>query len=106
LATKLLAISGPLRKAEFPLSAQLAIGSGAGNTIRLEDSAVSLHHCVIESHDGKVVLTDLESHFGTFVNGIPIKDRELKSGDQIAIGNSVFSWRQKSSITLRAARCR
>jgi transcriptional regulator with GAF, ATPase, and Fis domain len=90
LATKLLAISGPLRKAEFPLSAQLAIGSGAGNTIRLEDSAVSLHHCVIESHYGKVVLTDLESHFGTFVNGIPIKDRELKSGDQIAIGNSVF----------------
>ena len=60
------------------------------NTIRLEDSAVSPHHCVIESHDGKVVLTDLESHFGTFVNGIPVKDRELKSGDQIAVGNSVF----------------
>jgi transcriptional regulator with GAF, ATPase, and Fis domain len=90
LATKLLAISGPLRKAEFPLSAQLAIGSDAGNAIRLDDSAVSPHHCVIESHDGKVVLTDLESHFGTFVNGIPIKDRELKSGDQIAVGNSVF----------------
>jgi transcriptional regulator with GAF, ATPase, and Fis domain len=95
LATKLLAISGPLRKAEFPLSAQLAIGSDADNTIRLEDSAVSPHHCVIESHDGKMVLTDLESHFGTFVNGIPIKDRELKSGDQIAVGNSVFLFETK-----------
>ncbi len=90
MATKLLAISGPLRKAEFPLGAQLAIGRDAGNTIRLEDSAVSPHHCVIEVQDGKVVLTDLESHFGTFVNGIPVKDRELQSGDQIAVGNSVF----------------
>jgi len=90
LATKLLAISGPLRKSEFPLCAQVAIGSDACNAIRLEDSAVSPHHCVIESHDGKIVLTDLESHFGTFVNGIPVKDRELKSGDQIAVGNSVF----------------
>jgi len=68
----------------------VAIGSAPSNTIRLEESAVSPHHCVMESHDGKVVLTDLESHFGTFVNGIPVKDRELKSGDQIAVGNSVF----------------
>jgi transcriptional regulator with GAF, ATPase, and Fis domain len=87
---KLLAISGPLRKSVFPLSAQLAIGRDTRNSIRIEDQAVSPHHCVIESHDGKVILTDLASHFGTFVNGIPVKDRELKSGDQIAIGNSVF----------------
>jgi len=90
LATKLLAISGPLRKSEFPLCTPVAIGTEAGNTIRLEDSAVSPQHCVIASHDGKVMLTDLESHFGTFVNGIPVTDRELKSGDQIAVGNSVF----------------
>jgi transcriptional regulator with GAF, ATPase, and Fis domain len=90
LATKLLAISGPLRKSEFQLSAQLAIGRDPGNTIRLEDTEVSPHHCVIESRDEKVMLIDLESHFGTFVNGIPVKDRELKSGDQIAVGNSVF----------------
>ena len=90
MATKLLAISGPLRKCEFPLYAQVAIGTDVRNTIRLEDSTVSPQHCVIESHNGKVVLTDLESHFGTFVNGIPVKDRELISGDQIAVGNSVF----------------
>jgi transcriptional regulator with GAF, ATPase, and Fis domain len=90
LAPKLLAISGPLRNSAFPLGAQVAIGRDAGNTIRLEDSAVSPQHCVIESHDGNAILIDLESRFGTFVNGIPVKDRELKSGDQIAVGNSVF----------------
>jgi len=90
LAPKLLAISGPLRNSEFPLGVHVAIGRDAGNTIRLEDSAVSPQHCVIESHDGNALLIDLESRFGTFVNGIPVKDRELKSGDQIAVGNSVF----------------
>ena len=90
MAPKLLAISGPLRNSEFPLGVHVAIGRDAGNTIRLEDSAVSPQHCVIESHDGNALLIDLESRFGTFVNGIPVKDRELKSGDQIAVGNSVF----------------
>jgi transcriptional regulator with GAF, ATPase, and Fis domain len=90
LATKLQAISGPLRNAEFPVSTSVTIGRNASNTVRLEDAEVSPNHCVIESQDGKAVLTDLESHFGTFVNGIPVKDRELKSGDQIAVGNSVF----------------
>jgi transcriptional regulator with GAF, ATPase, and Fis domain len=90
LTTKLIAISGPLRNSEFPLCAPVAIGRDAANTIPLEDSTVSPHHCVIESHDGKVILTDLASHFGTSVNGIPVTDRELKRGDQIAVGNSVF----------------
>jgi transcriptional regulator with GAF, ATPase, and Fis domain len=90
LATKLIAISGPLRDAEFPLTTHLAMGRDAGNTIRLDDSIVSPHHCVIELRDGKVELTDLQSHFGTFVNGVPVKDRELQSGDHIAVGNSVF----------------
>jgi transcriptional regulator with GAF, ATPase, and Fis domain len=90
LAPKLLAINGPLRNSEFPLSGQVVIGREAGNAIQLEDSEVSPYHCVIESHRDKVMLTDLESQFGTFVNGIPVKDRELKSGDQIAVGNSVF----------------
>ena len=34
MATKLVAISGPLRESEFPLCAQVAIGRDAGNIIR------------------------------------------------------------------------
>ena len=90
MAPKLLAISGPLRKAEIPLSERTTIGRDAANSVQLEDPGVSPRHCVIETHDGKIVLTDLESHLGTFVNGIPVKDRELEPGDQIAVGNSAF----------------
>jgi transcriptional regulator with GAF, ATPase, and Fis domain len=110
VAPKLLAISGPLRKAEIPLSERTTIGRDAANSVQLEDPGVSPHHCVIETHDGKIVLTDLESHLGTFVNGIPVKDRELEPGDQIAVGNSAFLLEKvktpaaaRSSVQLTAA---
>ena len=90
VATKLLAISGPLRKSEFPLGPEVTVGRDAGNDILIEDPAVSPHHCRIELQDGRLILSDLDSHSGTFVNGIPVKQRELKPGDEVAIGDSVF----------------
>jgi transcriptional regulator with GAF, ATPase, and Fis domain len=90
VASKLLAISGPLRKSEFPIGLEIAIGRDADNSIRLEDPAVSPQHCRIASHGDRLTLTDMDSHSGTFVNGIPVNHRELRSGDEIAVGNSVF----------------
>jgi transcriptional regulator with GAF, ATPase, and Fis domain len=90
VAARLLVISGPLRTSQFPLDAEVAIGRDVGNTIRLQDPAVSPHHCLISFLDGLLTLCDLDSHSGTFVNGIPAKQRVLKSGDEVAVGNSVF----------------
>ena len=90
MAAKLLVISGALRKSEFPLNASFSIGRDTNNSICLQDSAVSPHHCKIQFLEGQSVLEDLDSHSGTFVNGIPVKQRQLKIGDEIAIGNSVF----------------
>jgi transcriptional regulator with GAF, ATPase, and Fis domain len=99
MARRLLAISGPLRKSEFPLGAEAAIGRDADNTIRLEDSAVSPHHCSIALRGDTFILTDLDSSSGTFVNGIPVKQRELKSGDELAVGSSVFLFEAEKSET-------
>jgi len=90
VATRLLATSGPLRKSEFLLGPEVTIGRNAGNHIRIEDPAVSPHHCKIEFQDSRSILLDLDSHSGTFVNGIPVRQRELKSGDEVAIADSVF----------------
>jgi len=87
---RLLAISGPLRKYEFALKGEVAMGREADNAIRLEDPAVSAYHCTIASREGQFILNDLESHSGTFVNGIPVRQRKLKAGDEIAVGDSVF----------------
>ena len=90
MAARLLAFSGPLRKSEFALGASVSLGRDPDNTIRIDDQAVSLRHCCVERIDGRSILIDLDSHSGTFVNGIPVKIRELNAGDEIALGDSVF----------------
>jgi Nif-specific regulatory protein len=87
---KLLALSGPLRKTEFSLEVAVCIGSASSSAIRLQDAAVSPQHCRIAVENGRFILTDLESAAGTFVNGMPVTQCELDSGDQIAVGDSVF----------------
>jgi Nif-specific regulatory protein len=88
---KLSAVAGPKQGAVIPLDeAQTAIGRDPGNRIRLQEMAVSRRHCLIEKRDSGVVLTDLGSHNGTFVNGVPVKERRLEHGDQVRVGASVF----------------
>ena len=83
------------------------MGKDADNTIRLEDPWVSAHHCTIAEQKGRYVLSDLDSHAGTFVNGIPVKQRELKGGDEVAIGNSLFLFQEEKVASHRqAAKCR
>jgi transcriptional regulator with GAF, ATPase, and Fis domain len=96
---KLLALSGPLGKSEFRVFSPLSIGRDASNSIRVEDSSVSPLHCHIVSQDERFLLTDLDSASGTFVNGIPVKQRLLTPGDQIAIGSSLFLFQMEASAT-------
>src|SRR6266404_1143632 len=97
VATRLLAINGPLRKSKFLLGSDLTIGRDARNHIRIEDPAVSPHHCNIEFQNSRSILLDLDSHTATFVNGIPVRQRELKSGDEVAIADSVFLFAAEES---------
>ena len=97
MQAKLLAIRGPLGEAEFPLGRVVPIGSAAENAIRLEDGTVSAHHCRIEVKGERYVVTDLDSPAGTFVNGIPVKQRELSAGDEITVGSTVFIFREEQA---------
>ncbi len=87
---KLAVLSGPLLKSEFPVAAVLSIGRNSSNSICLEDTTVSPVHCRISCDNERSLLVDLDSDSGTFVNGIPVKQRVLAPGDQIAIGSSLF----------------
>ena len=87
---RLLALSGPLGKSEFRFATPLSIGRDSSNLICIDDSAVSALHCQIARQNESFLLTDLETASGTFVNGIPVKQRLLTPGDQIAIGSSLF----------------
>jgi Nif-specific regulatory protein len=84
---RILAISGPLEGKEFHLdSGGISVGRDASNQIALLDSAVSRQHCIIEWLNGHAQLRDLESHNGTFVNGIPVSRRVLTHGDVVRVG--------------------
>ncbi len=87
----LIAVSGPLAGQIFPLAAaRLAIGRDAASDVQLRDLATSRHHAAIEAKEGRLLLRDLESRRGTFVNGVPIGERFLEHGDRVTIGASLF----------------
>jgi phosphoserine phosphatase RsbU/P len=62
------------------------IGRQAGNELTLRDSRVSRQQAQITDVSGTMVLEDMGSSHGTFVNGEKIIRHELKVSDQIDFG--------------------
>jgi len=92
-AVRLVAISGPLNGTDTRLGEnwkEISIGRDDLNDICVDSRSVSRRHCVIERKNSEVIIRDLESRNGTFVNDVPIKERTLRKGDQISVGDSVF----------------
>jgi len=78
---KLIAISGPLEGAAFPLDkAEIAIGRDETNGVSLADPSVSPRHCVL-AYDGQLVMIrDVDRRNPSFVNGLPAGERALSNG--------------------------
>ena len=86
---RLLAISGTLTGTVHPLvDGRLSIGRQESNQLCLIDPVVSRQHSAIKQTADGFELTDLDSHNGTFVNGIPVHCKIIAHGDTIRIGNS------------------
>ena len=71
----------PIRTPEF------VIGRDAKCNLRPSSQMVSKRHCTFTVRDGHLVLTDLKSTNGTFVNDEQVHgERVLKEGDRINVG--------------------
>ena len=68
----------------------IGIGREKGNDITVEDHEASRRHAEIRKHNDTYSLTDLDSSNGTFLNNCRIAEAELKSGDRIQIGRTLF----------------
>jgi transcriptional regulator with GAF, ATPase, and Fis domain len=81
----------------------LRIGSDAENHLQLTDPTVSGRHCTLQRKQGRYELIDLDSHNGTFVNGIPIHHKFIEHGDSIHIGQSelIFLLHDEQSANAR-----
>jgi len=69
-------------------SEPLVIGRLPECGVVLADSNVSRRHAELRRSGDSVVLTDLGSTNGTRVNGAPIRERVLVSGDEVSVGST------------------
>ncbi|MDF1564621.1 MAG: DUF4388 domain-containing protein [Deltaproteobacteria bacterium] len=92
-------ISGKYQGGEFPLrpNREIVIGRSSELDMVLVEDMVSRKHAKIVTSESNVVIQDLGSTNGTFVNGEKIKKARLKEGDRILVGTSILKLIAKSS---------
>jgi transcriptional regulator with GAF, ATPase, and Fis domain len=91
MTAKLVVLAGPLCGETLPIGTQTTIiGRDATSELIIRDQLMSRRHCAIEPRDNAFAIRDLGSSNGTYVNGIPIRERELVHGDRIRVGGSVL----------------
>jgi pSer/pThr/pTyr-binding forkhead associated (FHA) protein len=67
------------------------VGRSGQSSLMVRQPFVSRWHCEIYEHDGELVVRDLDSANGTFVNGLRIDGPTLLfPGDQLRVGTVVF----------------
>lgn len=79
---------------ERPLRAgATVIGRLSGVDIQLADGRVSGQHARLESWNGQVILRDMGSRNGTYVNGQPVRGAlVLHGGEQIQVGGEMMTY--------------
>jgi Nif-specific regulatory protein len=91
LLPRLISISGPSEGAIFTLNGdQIPIGREPSNSICIADPLLSRRHCHLSKQGDHYCISDSGSANGTFVNGVPIKERELAHRDIIKAGDSLL----------------
>ena len=79
-------LNGPQKGQSFSLSKGVhRIGRSHSCEITLIHPQISKEHTRIEVYDDRVIISDMGSRNGTFVNGIQIKSHILNEADQISI---------------------
>jgi pSer/pThr/pTyr-binding forkhead associated (FHA) protein len=80
----------PIVLHEFPV----IVGLDRGADVCLDDSAVGHYQCMIDFGDDGLMVWDLGTRSGTFINGARVsQNAPLQSGDELAFGKNRFEVR-------------
>lgn len=71
---------------------EIIIGRGSDCSIQLDRDSVSRKHAKLIRAGRKWQVTDLGSTNGSYVNDAPITQCQLRDGDQLKIGNTIFKF--------------
>jgi pSer/pThr/pTyr-binding forkhead associated (FHA) protein len=73
----------------------MMIGRGTEATLSFLDKLMSRVHCKIVRQGRQVMFNDLGSTNGSFINEVKVESRELKPGDVLRLGGTVFVFNVK-----------
>jgi two-component system, NtrC family, sensor kinase len=85
---KLVVLSEGYTGRSYELKAvETTIGRVEDNAFQIADASVSSHHCIISLKGSEVVVKDLGSTNGSFINGEQITEATLKVGQILRLGS-------------------
>lgn len=98
-------ISGKYQGNEYPLPAnkEVIIGRGSELDIVLVEDMISRRHAKVVTGEDYVILQDLGSTNGSFVNGERVRKQRLHEGDRILLGTSILKLVPYKGDPLKAA---
>lgn len=79
--------SGAVINQAWALEGRTVIGSAAGCGVSVESDTLAPEHAEVRVGDGRLVLCLLEDGGELYINGEPVTEAVLASGDEIRIGN-------------------
>jgi HD-GYP domain-containing protein (c-di-GMP phosphodiesterase class II)/pSer/pThr/pTyr-binding forkhead associated (FHA) protein len=97
-----LSIRGTARVIPVPDGVPITVGRVAQCDLHLDDQAVSRRHCTIERSGTGLLVTDLDSANGTYLNEQPVKTATAFHGDVIRVGSTVLDVRDAAVSSIAA----
>jgi DNA-binding NtrC family response regulator len=93
-------VGGPDKgKKVATLESLLRVGSDPGNDLVLSDSTVSRRHLEVERTGRGLLVKDLGSRNGTWVDGRQVMSAYVEPGDKITLGKTRLALKQQSKTT-------
>ncbi|MDY7102399.1 MAG: FHA domain-containing protein [Actinomycetota bacterium] len=79
------------RGLQYPVTGELTVGRAAGCQVTLDDTYASQIHARVFVHDGKLLVEDLGSTNGTYLNRQKVAGPMVVGpGDKLQIGNTIM----------------
>ena len=88
---------------EYAVEAEVTIGRLPDNTVVIDNPAVSSHHARLFREGDQLVVEDLRSKNGTYLNDEHVVRAALKSGDVLQIGKHRIEYAETNDVVVGTA---
>ncbi len=92
MPARLVVIAGPDQGKAFPVpvAGTMLVGRGRAASVCLADPHASRSHCQVKIEAGRILIEDLKSASGIFVNDARVSTHPLRPGDVVRIGSTLM----------------